>query len=282
MNFFGNNNADILARLETLEQRQNSEIAELKQLVAELKPMVAELKRQNEYAESSQDAENAELRRHITLLEGLNSKLQDDNALLMEKLKVPTAEEKRDKLIGEITEMLEKRNIQLSSQSYIPKTLEYYGIKYHKTFSEYFLKRFAKYQHEFHSSFIAYYCEFPKNPQQVENWSIRLDRLKDLRGIKAKYLVEFPSYNFDYIEFIKQLDCYQIAVEWGNINMEHYIKTVLMDFATSQRDYIYDNYIMPTLPNESEIEYEVRILEYIKSYIKKPYEEFVIMKSLNL
>ncbi len=55
-----------------------------------------------------------------------------------------------------------------------------------------------------------------------------------------------------------------------------------MDFATSQHDYIYDNYIMPTLPNESEIEYEVRILEYIKSYIEKPYEEFVIMKSLNL
>ncbi len=45
MNFFGNNNADILARLETLEQRQNSEIAELKQLVAELK-------RQNEYKNS--------------------------------------------------------------------------------------------------------------------------------------------------------------------------------------------------------------------------------------
>jgi hypothetical protein len=92
-----------------------------------------------------------------------------------------------------------------------------------------------------------------------------------------------PSYNFNFEEFVKNY-----LTNYAN----HLLKTGTrqpFSWVDKMINLLMDNlprhWIMPTLPNETEIEYENRVLEHIRSYIKfhveGPYKKYNIWKSFN-
>ncbi len=204
---------------------------------------------------------------------------------LVSSLRVPTAEEKRDKLVVEITEMLD---------SYNGKTIIGHDHPQHrKTFSEYYLKWFSNYTTKIAPSCITYYNS-DNYHNDINNYRIVIGGFYDQECFSfdchcAKMFVDMPSYKFDIIHILKKyeqmcplhliaqnLECH-IGNKFTSYDRKNTIIMITERFIKGL-----PKYVMPTLPNETEAEYEVRVLEHIKSYIEEPCKKYIVLKNLNL
>lgn len=208
---------------------------------------------------------------------------------LVSSLRVPTAEEKRDKLVVEITEMLE-------TVKQCPPELSRFNeqcVNAHYpifTMAEYFDKYFKQYsgilnitgRQEISQIPNVIFINYPGGQHKIYRFESPAGSYYNLRGWCDPF-ENMPSYNFNFEEFVKNyLTNYtNHLLQTGSRQSFRWVDQMI----TLLMDNLPRHWIMPTLPNETETEYEVRVLEHIRSYIKfhveGPYKKYNIWKSFN-